>query len=97
MLNGKNLLSCKELRIVKLVSEGLKNSEIGEQIGNTEQVVKNYLRVIYDKVGMFNRLELALWYVRNFEPQLLPLEPVPPLDSLIPNPEKTDQSGKPAR
>jgi DNA-binding NarL/FixJ family response regulator len=25
-------------------------------------VVKNYLRVIYDKLGLWNRVELALWY-----------------------------------
>ncbi len=31
-------------------------------IGTTEHVVKNYLRVIYDKLGLWNRVELALWY-----------------------------------
>jgi DNA-binding NarL/FixJ family response regulator len=33
--------------------------------------VKNYLRVIYDKLGLWNRVELALWYEsRKHEPQL---------------------------
>jgi DNA-binding NarL/FixJ family response regulator len=32
------------------------------KIGTTEHVVKNYLRVIYDKLGLWNRVELALWY-----------------------------------
>jgi DNA-binding CsgD family transcriptional regulator len=31
-------------------------------MGTTEHVVKNYLRVIYDKLGLWNRVELALWY-----------------------------------
>jgi DNA-binding NarL/FixJ family response regulator len=44
------------------VAEGLKNKEVAEAIGTTEHVVKNYLRVIYDKLGLWNRVELALWY-----------------------------------
>jgi DNA-binding NarL/FixJ family response regulator len=40
----------------------MKNKEIAEVIGTTENVVKNYLRVIYDETGMNTRLELALWY-----------------------------------
>ena len=41
---------------------GLKNREVANEIGTTEHVVKNYLRVIYDKLGLWNRVELALWY-----------------------------------
>jgi len=44
------------------VAEGLKNREVAQAIGTTEHVVKNYLRVIYDKLGLWNRVELALWY-----------------------------------
>jgi len=44
------------------VAEGLKNKEVADAIGTTEHVVKNYLRVIYDKLGLWNRVELALWY-----------------------------------
>jgi hypothetical protein len=40
------------------------NREIGQTIGTTEQVVKNYLRVIFDKLGVWSRLELAL-YIAN--------------------------------
>jgi DNA-binding NarL/FixJ family response regulator len=40
----------------------LKNRDVAEAIGTTEHVVKNYLRVIYDKLGLWNRVELALWY-----------------------------------
>jgi two-component system, NarL family, nitrate/nitrite response regulator NarL len=60
---GSRELSKKEWRIVELVAEGLGNKDIAVRVGNTELVLKNYLRVIYDKTGMFTRLELALWYV----------------------------------
>jgi hypothetical protein len=40
------------------------NREIGGAIGTTEQVIKNYLRVIFDKLGVWSRLELAL-YIAN--------------------------------
>ena len=58
-------LTPKELQIVALVSEGAKNREIGTRLGTKEQVVKNYLRSIYDKVGVSDRLELALYTVHH--------------------------------
>lgn len=58
-------LTPKELQIVALVSEGAKNREIGARLGTKEQVVKNYLRSIYDKVGVSDRLELALYTVHH--------------------------------
>ncbi len=48
--------------IIRLVAEGRKNREIATFLGTTEHVVKNDLRVIYDKLGFWNRVELALWY-----------------------------------
>ncbi len=48
--------------MVELVAQGLKNSEIAEIIGTTEHVVKNYMRIIYNKLGFHNRVEIALWY-----------------------------------
>ena len=41
---------------------GFKNREIATQLGIGHQVVRNYLSKIYDKVGVHNRVELALWY-----------------------------------
>lgn len=58
-------LTPKELQIVSLVSEGAKNREIAVRLGTKEQVVKNYLRSIYDKVGVSDRLELALYTVHH--------------------------------
>ncbi len=52
----------REQLIIQLVAEGCKNREIADSIGTTEHVVKNYLRLIYDKLGLWNRVELALWY-----------------------------------
>jgi DNA-binding NarL/FixJ family response regulator len=59
---GNRIPSEREHRVIQLVAEGLKNKEVAEAIGTTEHVVKNYLRVIYDKLGLWNRVELALWY-----------------------------------
>ena len=53
----------REHLIIRRVAEGCKNSEIAQDLGTTEHVVKNYLRLIYDKLGLWNRVELALWYV----------------------------------
>lgn len=52
----------REQIIIQRVAEGCKNREIADALGTTEHVVKNYLRLIYDKLGLWNRVELALWY-----------------------------------
>ncbi|HLV85973.1 MAG TPA: LuxR C-terminal-related transcriptional regulator [Candidatus Sulfotelmatobacter sp.] len=59
---GTRIPSEREQRVIQLVAQGLKNREVAKEIGTTEHVVKNYLRVIYDKLGLWNRVELALWY-----------------------------------
>ncbi len=59
---GKRIPNEREQQVIALVAQGLKNSEVAALIGTTEHVVKNYLRVIYDKLGLWNRVELALWY-----------------------------------
>ena len=43
----------------------MKNKEIALRVGTTEQVVKNYLRKVYDKLGVADRLELALFCLHN--------------------------------
>ena len=54
--------SPRQQHIIELVAKGLKNREIAKQMGIAEQVVRNYLTLIYDKIGVSNRVELALWY-----------------------------------
>jgi DNA-binding NarL/FixJ family response regulator len=54
-------LSPKENQISILVWEGLTNREIGKIVGTSEQVVKNHLRSAFDKLGVWTRLELAMY------------------------------------
>jgi DNA-binding NarL/FixJ family response regulator len=61
----KERLTPKELKIVALIVQGCKNKEIGTRLGTTEQVIKNYLRSIYDKTGVSDRLELALFTIHH--------------------------------
>jgi DNA-binding NarL/FixJ family response regulator len=69
---GTRVPNEREQRVIQLVAQGMKNREVAEAIGTTEHVVKNYLRVIYDKLGLWNRVELALWYEsRRIEPALM--------------------------
>ncbi len=58
-------LSTKELQIIAGVTQGLRNKDIAQEVGTTEQVVKNYLRKIYDKLGVSDRLELALYCMHH--------------------------------
>ena len=58
-------LSPKELVIISCISRGMRNREIADQVGTTEQVIKNYLRKIYDKLGVSDRLELALYCIQH--------------------------------
>ena len=57
----------RDLHICALVTEGLTNQEIAAAIGTTENMAKNYLRFIYNKTGMGNRVELALWYLEHHD------------------------------
>jgi len=50
-----------EIRITMLVWEGRTNPEIASSLGTSEQIVKNHLRGIFDKLGVWSRLELALY------------------------------------
>jgi len=58
-------LTRNEMRILALIMEGMKNKEIAARLHTTEQVIKNYLRVIYDKVGVSDRLELAIFTMHH--------------------------------
>jgi len=58
-------LSPKELAIISCITQGKRNKEIAFQMGTTEQVIKNYLRKIYDKLGVSDRLELALYCLHH--------------------------------
>jgi DNA-binding NarL/FixJ family response regulator len=61
----RDRLTPKEMQIVALIVQGCKNKEIALQLGTKEQVIKNYLRSIYDKTGVSDRLELALFTLHH--------------------------------
>ena len=61
----KNLLSGREREIVGLVCQGFRNKEIAEKMFISEQTVKNHLHNIFDKLGVSDRLELALYALHH--------------------------------
>ncbi len=61
----RDRLTPKELQIVALIVQGCKNKDIAQQLNTKEQVIKNYLRNIYDKTGVSDRLELALFTIHH--------------------------------
>ncbi len=69
-LNGKlsrerAQLSQREREIIILIAQGYKNKEIAEKMFITEQTVKNHLHNVFDKLGVSDRLELALYAIHN--------------------------------
>src|SRR5271154_4479236 len=73
-------LTAKEVQVAMLVWEGQTNREIANVIGTTEQVIKNYLRNTFDKIGVWSRLELALYVAAHggarWRDPAAPLSPV---------------------
>jgi DNA-binding NarL/FixJ family response regulator len=66
-------LTPKEVQVATLVWQGLTNREIGKILGTTEQVIKNHLRSTFDKLGVWSRLELAMYVAthggKNWPPE----------------------------
>jgi two-component system nitrate/nitrite response regulator NarL len=58
-------LSQREREIVNLVAQGFKNREMAERMFISEQTVKNHLHNIFDKLGVSDRLELALYAIHH--------------------------------
>ncbi len=57
----RDRLTVKEVQVATLVWQGLTNKDIARVLLTSEQVVKNYLRTTFDKLGVWTRLELALY------------------------------------
>lgn len=79
-MTPRERLTPKEIQIAILVWEGMTNREIGRIIGTSEQVIKNHLRSTFDKIGVWSRLELAMYVAshggKNWpegEPEIAPL------------------------
>ena len=63
--SGTRLLTKREEELVQLVAEGLTNRDISRQLSLTEHTVRNYLFRIFNKLGTSNRLELALYVIKQ--------------------------------
>ena len=64
---GAKLLTQREESLVHLVSQGLTNRDISKQLNLSEHTVRNYMFRIFNKVGISNRLELALYALNRRE------------------------------
>ena len=58
-------MSQREREIVSLVAQGFKNKQMAEKMFISEQTVKNHLHNIFDKLGVSDRLELALYAIHK--------------------------------
>jgi DNA-binding NarL/FixJ family response regulator len=64
-LSPAETLTSRELRVIAAVVEGGTNRDIARELGMSEQTVKNHLSHIFDKLGVSNRLELALYAIEH--------------------------------
>jgi two-component system, NarL family, nitrate/nitrite response regulator NarL len=64
-------LTPRELEVVSLITEGSTNKHIAQTFGISEETVKRHLTNIFNKLGVGNRLELALFALNH---NLLPSE-----------------------
>jgi DNA-binding CsgD family transcriptional regulator len=60
-MQPRDRLTTREIQVATLVWQGLTNKDIAGVLLTSEQVVKNYLRTAFDKLGVWTRLELALY------------------------------------
>ena len=64
-MSPREQLNSREIKVATLVWQGRTNPEIAATLGTSEQVVKNQLRSVFDKLGVWSRLELALYIASN--------------------------------
>ena len=72
--NGLDLLSKREMEVVRSLAEGLTNREIAERLGLSQHTIKNYLFRVFDKLGVSSRVELLFMTLSQASPaqSLLP-------------------------
>jgi two-component system nitrate/nitrite response regulator NarL len=72
--NGLDLLSKREMEVVRSLAEGLTNREIAERLGLSQHTIKNYLFRVFDKLGVSSRVELLFMTLSQATPaqSLLP-------------------------
>lgn len=62
---SQGILTAKMERIVFLVAQGAHDQEIAELVGLSVNTVKNYIVEIFDRCGVWSRVELALWFEKR--------------------------------
>jgi len=60
-MSPREQLNSREIKVATLVWQGRTNPEIAVTLSTSEQVIKNQLRSVFDKLGAWSRLELALY------------------------------------
>jgi DNA-binding NarL/FixJ family response regulator len=68
-MQPRDQLTSKEAQVASMVWEGMTNRDIAVRLNTTEQVIKNYLRNTFDKLGVWSRLELALYVASHGGPK----------------------------
>jgi DNA-binding NarL/FixJ family response regulator len=66
--NGLDLLSKREMEVVRSLAEGLTNREIAERLGLSQHTIKNYLFRVFDKLGVSSRVELLFMTLSQAAP-----------------------------
>lgn len=67
---GETLLTSREEQVVALVTDGLSNRDVANELGLSEHTVKKYLFRIFEKLGISSRVELVLYALHHGSPQL---------------------------
>jgi DNA-binding NarL/FixJ family response regulator len=68
--SGEVLLTSREEQVVALVSDGLSNRDVANELGLSENTVKKYLFRIFEKLGISSRVELVLYALHHGAPQI---------------------------
>jgi DNA-binding NarL/FixJ family response regulator len=76
-MTPRERLTPKEIQVATLVCQGLTNREVGKLVGTSEQVIKNHLRSTFDKLGVWSRLELAMYIASHGGPSWPPAPEMP--------------------
>lgn len=68
-VTGEVLLTSREEQVVALVTDGLSNRNVANELGLSEHTVKKYLFRIFEKLGISSRVELVLYALHHGSPQ----------------------------
>jgi DNA-binding NarL/FixJ family response regulator len=58
-------LTPRELEVLQLVGDGLANKQIARRLGITERTVKAHLTSVFQRIGVTDRVQAALWVQQN--------------------------------